>query len=95
MPVPAVRRSSTPDLPSHKVHEPTPPTHIQVADDTDHAAPSPARALQARLEQDLRGQASEDEGRWPLYLALPFWGAISLLMWAGIITGVWLLLRSL
>jgi hypothetical protein len=94
MPASAARRSSKPDLSSPPEAE-VARVQINVAEDTHDASPSPARALQVRLEHDLhaaaRGQAQV--ARWPLYAALTFWGGISSLMWAAIIGCVWLLIR--
>ena len=94
MPVPAVRHVSEPDAASHP-EEGTARGQIQIAEETSTSASSPARALQARLEHDLLGRAAEGAvgARWPLYIALPFWGGVSALMWAAIIGCAWLLLR--
>ncbi len=96
MPVPAVRHASEPDAAPQPKEEPA-RGQIQVAEEASAAAPSPARVLQARLERDLLGEADEIavEGRWPLYIALPFWGGVSALLWAAIIGGAWLVLRRL
>lgn len=96
MPAPAARRASKPDA-SPPSNEALGATQIQAAEDVRHAAPSPARALQVRLEHDLRADAHgrTEEGRWPLYAALTFWGGISSLMWVAIIGCAWLLLRRL
>jgi hypothetical protein len=96
MPASAARRSSKPDVSSPPKEEAA-RVQINVAEPAQDAARSPARALQARLEQDLqatpRGQAHA--GRWPLYAALTFWGSVSSLMWAAIIGSIWLLLRHI
>lgn len=96
MPAPAARRASKPDA-SPPSNEALGATQIQAAVDVAHAAPSPARALQVRLEHDLRADAQGrvGEGRWPLYAALTFWVGMSSLMWAAIIGCVWLLLRHI
>jgi hypothetical protein len=102
MPLPALRQPAQPDLAPRPELAPQPKDtggrgQIHVAEDASTAAPSPARALQARLEQDLRGEPQEQaaEGRWPLYIALPFWGGVSAMLWAGIIGGAWLVLRHI
>jgi hypothetical protein len=96
MPATAARHASQPDAATQPKEEAARP-EIHVAEGASAAAPSPARALQARLEQDLRGDAQEEivEGRWPLYVALPFWGGVSALMWAAIIGCTWLVLRHI
>jgi len=88
------RRASKPDAASSAPEEAS-RVPITAAEDASGAASSPARALQVRLERDLRadaqGQASET--RWPVYAVLTFWGGISSLMWAVIIGCAWMLLR--
>jgi hypothetical protein len=96
MPAPAVRHASESDA-APQPREEGARSQPQVAEEASTATPSPARALQARLERDLLSQADEIavEGRWPLYLALPFWGGVSALMWAAIIGCAWLVLRHI
>jgi hypothetical protein len=97
MPLPAVRHIAEPDVAPQPKEQAARP-QIHVAQGASAAAPSPARALQARLEQDLRGDVQEAEiveGRWPLYVALPFWGGVSAAMWAAIIGCAWLVLRHI
>jgi len=96
MPATAVRHASQPDVAPQPKEEAARP-QIHGAEGATTAAPSPARALQARLEMDLRGDAQAEivEGRWPLYVALPFWGGVSAVMWAVIIGVAWLVLRRL
>jgi len=96
MPASAARRSSKQDVPSPPKEEAA-RAQITVAEPAPGAARSPARALQARLEQDLQAspQGQAQAGRWPLYAALSFWAGVSSLMWAAIIGGVWLLLRHI
>ena len=96
MPLPAVRRIAEPDVAPQPTEEAARP-QINVAEGASAAAPSPARALQARLAQDLRGDVQVEvvEGRWPLYVALPFWGGVSAMLWAAIIGGAWLVLRHI
>ena len=94
MPLPAVRPAAEPESAPQPMEAPV-RSSIHVAEEASAAAPSPARALLARLEQDLQGDAQEqgDEGRWPLYIALPFWGGVSAMLWAAIIGGAWLVLK--
>lgn len=96
MPAPAARRTAKPEV-SPAPKEGAAGTQIQVAEGARHAAPSPARALQVRLERDLRADApgQAEQTRWPLYAALTFWGGVSSLMWAAIIGCVWLLVRHI
>lgn len=96
MPAIARRHVVEPDA-ARQPKEETARSQIQIAEEASQATPSPARALQARLEQDLLGQAEPAavEGRWPLYLALPFWGGVSALLWAAIIGSAWLVLRHI
>jgi hypothetical protein len=72
---------------------------VQVAEAGLEPVASPARQLQARLESGYAdGRAAETadtKGRWPLYLALPFWAGVSMLMWAGVIGLVWVVSRHL
>lgn len=90
----AARRASSPgSSPSHP-NEPPSRGHIQVADDAYGAAASPARALQARLEQDFQA-GDRTERRWPLYAALSFWIGVGALMWAAIIGCAWIVLRHI
>lgn len=91
MPASAARRSSRPDVSSPPKEAAR--AQLNVAEAARDAAPSPALALQARLEQGLQAQAQE--ARWPLYTALTFWVGISSLMWAAIIGCVWILLRHI
>jgi hypothetical protein len=95
MPASAARRSSKQDVSSPPKESAR--AQINVAEAAQDGAPSPARALQARLEQDLQaaGHGQAQEARWPLYAALTFWGGVSSLMWAAIIGCVWLLLRHI
>jgi hypothetical protein len=96
MPASAARRSSRPDVPS-RPNDDAARTQINVAEASQEAAPSPARALQVRLERGLQAgsQGHAQEARWPLYAALTFWGGVSSLMWAAIIGCVWILLRHI
>lgn len=96
MPASAARRSSKPHV-SPSAKEEVARARIEVAEAIQDGAPSPARALQARLEHDLHADAlgRAQEGRWPLYAALTFWGGVSSLMWAAIIGSVWILLRHI
>ena len=72
---------------------------VQVAERGLEPVASPARELQARLEsgyaEGWAAEAADTKGRWPLYLALPFWAGVSTLMWAGIIGLVWVVSRHL
>lgn len=74
-------------------------TSVQVADAGLEPVASPARELQARLESGYAGgweaEAAGKQGRWPLYVALPFWAGVSMLMWGGIIGLVWVVSRHL
>lgn len=96
MPVPAVRHAACPEA-DFQPKEEAARTHVHVAEDAHAAAPSPARALQARLERDLlqHTQAQTADARWPLYVALPFWGGVSAAMWAAIIGCAWMVLRHI
>ncbi len=72
---------------------------VQVADSGFEPVSSPARALQARLEsgyaEDLDTRRTDQAGRWPLYLALPFWIGLSSAMWVGVVAAAWALIRHL
>jgi len=72
---------------------------VQVAERGLEPVASPARELQARLESGYAGgweaQVADKQGRWPLYVALPFWAGVSMLMWGGIIGLVWVISRHL
>jgi hypothetical protein len=60
---------------------PSPP--IGLADESSPGAPSPARALQQRLIDDLNDAAIEDDGRrWA--------PGVTLLVCAGVSMGLWL-----
>ena len=93
MPASAARRASRPDS-SAQPKDDAGRGHIQVAEEAHAAAASPARALQARLEQDFQADHAT-EGRWPLYAALGFWGVVSALFWAAIIGCAWVVIRHL
>lgn len=94
----AARSTVEPSLPAGAKTEPAAAT-IQVADAALEPVASPARALQARVKSGYadgwEAGAADAEGRWPLYLALPFWVGISALMWIGIIALVWTIGRHL
>jgi hypothetical protein len=96
MPASAARRSSKADVSTLPTDEAA-PAPINVAESALDAAPSPARALQVKLEQRLQAgpQTRAEAVRWPLYAALTFWGGVSSLMWLAIIGCVWMLLRRL
>jgi hypothetical protein len=96
MPASAARRSAKPDL-SSPLKEEAARAQINIAEAALDGARSPARALQARLEQDLQAgpQGQAQVARWPLYAALTFWGGVSTLMWAAIIACVWMLIRHI
>jgi hypothetical protein len=72
---------------------------VQVVEGGFEPVSSPARALQARLESgyaEERGiEGTAQDGRWPLYLALPFWVVLSSLMWTGVVTGAWALIHHI
>ncbi|MGZ3368685.1 MAG: hypothetical protein ACXWK1_07160 [Caulobacteraceae bacterium] len=93
MPASAARRASKPDS-SAQPNDGGGRGHIQVAEEAHGATASPARALQARLEQNLQIEHT-GEARWPLYAALSFWGGVSALMWAALIGCVWVLVRHI
>lgn len=84
---------------AQRVAEPAPhaQSSIAVADAVEgsSAPPSPARGLQQHLEANLWAatEGPKVAGRWPLYAALPFWLAVSGLMWAAIIGGVMAIVR--
>lgn len=89
MSVPAVRQIAAPSAPLTQPAQ----SGLAAVDSAEAmaATASPARVLQERLQTNIWGAADvvEFEGkRWPLYLALPFWLAISGLLWAAIITSV-------
>jgi hypothetical protein len=72
---------------------------VQVAEEGLEPVASPARQLQVRLESGYAdawpAEAARPDGRWPLYVALPFWAGVSTAMWGGIIGLVWVVSRHL
>ena len=76
------------------------PASVQIAEPGLEPVASPARQLQVRLESGYAAdawpaEAAKPDGRWPLYVALPFWAGVSTVMWGGIIGLVWVVSRHL
>jgi hypothetical protein len=58
---------------------------LAVVGDSHAEIPSPARALQQRLLEDLAAEAGDDDGRrWAPRTTLLFCGGISLALWGAI-----------
>jgi len=82
----------TKNEPAFEAPTPEATVAVQVAEAGFEPVSSPARALQARLESgyfdSLAAGVADEEARWPLYLALPFWIGLASLMWGGLIAGI-------
>lgn len=95
----AARSTGEPSFSTSAETESAASVSVQVAEEGLEPVASPARALLARLESGYAdgwaAEAADPKGRWPLYLALPFWAGVSVLMWAGIIGLVWVVSRHL
>jgi hypothetical protein len=65
---------------------------MQLAENGHPRFESPARALQAKLEanllEPLQDRSAAAAPRWPLYVGLPLWLAVSGLLWWGIAVGL-------